>query len=353
MVERPKRRSSQSFRAVSVAPDALQFDVMNAARRLVVGSLGVVRGESILLIADRERKDMVAVLEHVALEIGASVTVLFLDDIGPRPHHTLPPAIAEAMTQSQASALLCGYDAGELTMRREIGQRADDLRLRHAHMVGLTARSLVPGFSIDPQRILDTTRTVRMRLRPDSTLRVRSPAGTDLEVELDPSARWWECSGVVRPGRWENFPSGRLSTTPARIEGVFVADGSVAESFGAQAGLLRHTPVAVEIAQGMLRTVRCADRNLERAIDEYLHSEANGTRIGLVHIGTNVGLREPLGEIICDLNLPGLHIGFGTPHSTRTGADWDSRVQLAMSGAAQDVDVDGAPLVRAARYLTA
>jgi leucyl aminopeptidase (aminopeptidase T) len=182
-------------------------------------------------------------------------------------------------------------------------------------------------------------------------LRVRSAAGTDIEVKLDPRHRWVEHSGVVRPGRWENLPSGKLHTAPARVDGVFVADASIGEHFGAAAGLLNRTPVRVDIEDSVLRRVRCDDRSLQREVDVYVHREPNGDRVGTVTLGTNVGLLGPTGELICDLNLPGLHVNFGSTIPEQTMASWSSRTQLPMTGAAHDVDLDGLPLLRAGRYL--
>jgi len=69
-----------------------------------------------------------------------------------------------------------------------------------------------------------------------------------------------------------------------------------------------------------------------------------------VSLGTNVGIYAPSGDIMCDQNLPGLHIGFGSPFPTRpaqrgTLAPAHGDVRNA------DVDLDGAPLLRHGRYL--
>ena len=132
-------------------------------------------------------------------------------------------------------------------MRHELLEAVKTLSLRHAHMVGISRKSLIAGFSVDHARVLAMTRAVRTRLRPDSLFRVRTPAGTDLEVRLDASMRWSEHVGVIRPGKWENLPSGKLSTCPGSVRGVFVADASMGEQFGQGVGVLDRTPVRVEL----------------------------------------------------------------------------------------------------------
>src|SRR5262249_35016101 len=149
-------------------------------------------------------------LAEVAAAAGAKATIFELEELEPRPVRHLPRVIGEELQRSQASVLLLGFVEGEQTMRFQILEEVRRLGLRHAHMVGVTRRSLLAGFSVDPARILDATRAVRTRLRPDSKLRLRTPGGSDLEVKLDPAYRWGEHVGVIRPGRWENLPSGEL-----------------------------------------------------------------------------------------------------------------------------------------------
>jgi leucyl aminopeptidase (aminopeptidase T) len=218
-------------------------------------------------------------------------------------------------------------------------------------MVGVGRKAMLESFRVDPQAILDVTRAVRTRLRPDSTLRLRSPAGSDLEVRLDPRHRWQERAGVVRPGRWENLPSGNLFTSPAEVTGSFVCDGSMGGAFGASAGVLARAPVRLDIRSSFCRSVHCVDRALAGAVESAMHVERNGDRVGIVILGTNVGIGEATGEVVADQNMPGLHLAFGATFHEQTGASWDASSQLSMAGTRADVDLDGAPLLRSGRYL--
>jgi leucyl aminopeptidase (aminopeptidase T) len=287
----------------------------------------------------------------VARTIGAEPSIHEIDSYGERPLRQLPDALRGSLARSQASVLLIGFDDGEVAMRHEVLDHVRAKRLRHAHMIGITRKSMIAGFSVDHARILDATRAVRTRLRPDSTLRLRTAAGSDLEVRLDPSARWTEHVGVIRPGRWENLPSGKLTSHPALVRGVFVADASVGGHFGEEAGLLERTPVRIEIEGGFCRRVSCVDRALQREIEAFLTREHNLPRVGSITLGTNVGILAPTGELIADLNLPGLHLSFGSSVPDQTGASWSTRAQLPVTCAAADVDLDGMPLLRSGRYM--
>ncbi|GEM_PF-413205 len=340
------RRSSGVMRL-----NTIDFDLVNAARRIVENSLGVVRGERMLIIVDRARHDIAPALVEVTRNLGAACELLILEDIEARPVREVPAVISAAMKNAQASILLVGFVDGEQPMRGDYLEAVRVLGLRHAHMVGVTKHSMLAGFSVDPARILDTTRAVRTRLRSDSVLKVRSLAGTNLTVKLNPSFRWAEHVGVIRPGRWENLPSGELMTSPGEISGLFVCDASMGGPFGQAAGLLTRSPVRFEIEANLVKSVSSSNHALQRDVESFLRSEHHADRVGTIVLGTNVGILKPVGELICDQNLPGLHLGLGSTFPDKTGAPSTTRAQLSLTAAGSDVDLDGAPLLRSGRYM--
>ena len=329
----------------------LDYDLASAARRVIESSLGVVAGDRVLIVVDGLRELLGATLAEMARSVGAEAEVVVLEKLARRPVRNLPEQLRAELSRAQASVLLIGFEEGELQMRVEYVKLVTELRLRHAHMIGVGRRTMLAGFSVDPQRILDATRAVRARLRPDSVLHLRSPFGSDLEVKLGPQCRWQERVGIVRPGRWENLPGGELFTCPADVNGVFVADASMGGPVGGTAGTLSRSPVKVEIKGGACRAVHCVDRGLATAVEGFLRAERNAVKVGMVVLGTNVGMREPTGEVVSDQNLPGLHLAFGATLAEQTGASWDAPTQLSMAASQADVDLDGAPLVRQSRYL--
>jgi leucyl aminopeptidase (aminopeptidase T) len=248
---------------------------------------------------------------------------------------------------------LTGYVDGESSMRAEMCNLVSEHRLRHGHMLTVQRKSMIEGFMVDPARIRDVSRAVRMRLRGDSVLRLRSPWGSDVEVRVDPACVVQERVGVVRPGRLENLPSGEIWSTPRDVNGVYVVNGTMGEKIGATAGSLAGKPIRFEIKNGLVKAVTCIDRALARAVEALLFSEVNGHRVGMFIIGTNVGMTSPTGDMIGDQNLPGLHLAFGKTFPQMTNATWDSRLQLVTMATEADVDLDGSPLLRNGRYAVA
>jgi aminopeptidase len=338
------RRSTLPVRVVD-------FELANAAKRVVHGALSVVPGERLVVVADEPRYEVGRAFVEAARALGASADVVAIERFGARPLRGLPSALSEALRNAQASILIVGLDDAEMGMRRELLELVRDVRLRHAHMIGLTRKALATGFSADPARVLDTTRAVRTRLRPRSVLRLRTAAGAELEVRLGPASVWSVHDGAIRAGRWENLPAGELTTSPEEVSGVYVADASLGGQIGAAAGLLTSKPVRVEIEGGICKRVACVDRALARQIEEFIGREHHLNRVGTITLGTNIGILGPTGEFVCDQNLPGLHIAFGSVIPELTGASYQTRSQLMMTCTQSDIDLDGAALMRKGRYL--
>lgn len=347
----PGPLSSRKVTTPHLRAPAVDFDLANAARRVIEGALGMVAGERVVLLADAARRDLGVALLETARVMGAKPVHIELDTLGDRPLRRVPDSVRAELEASQASVLLAGFEDGEQNMRFELVSLVHTLGLRHAHMIGVSRQSMLNGFSVDPARVSQATRAIRARLRPSSVLHLRTAAGSDLEIKLDPAYRWMEHVGIIRPGRWENLPSGEIVTAPGETRGVFVADASMGAHFGQLAGLLAAKPVRLEIEGGYCKTVRSNDRALQRDVERFMHAELYADRVGCISLGTNLGILAPIGDVSCDQNMPGLHIGFGSTFADQTGASWNARSQLTFTCALADVDLDGAPLLRHGRYM--
>ncbi len=330
---------------------AVDYDLLSAARRVVEGALSVVPGERLVILCDSERKQLAEAVKEAAILIKASAQVLDLDEHSSPPLKELPAVAQEALANAEASVFIARSGSDEVSLRRHVVELAKLHGLRHAHMLGLTPRTMIAGLAVDPRRIADTARQLRARLRPDAEVRLRSDAGSDLTVRLDPRFKWVENSGIIRPGRWLNLPAGELLTAPGSVEGTFVVNASITGIPGLDGRLLDATPLTLKFDGRRASDVSCGDKAAALAVDEYLRSGANYDRVGLISFGTNVGLSEPSGTLIVDQTLPGLHLALGMTLPELTGADWDSAGQLVLTACRADLDIDGRAIMRAGRYL--
>ena len=224
-------------------------------------------------------------------------------------------------------------------------------KLRHAHLVGVSRHSLLAGLAADPVDIARLSRAIRVRILPESTLAVRSPCGTDLRVRLEPWCRWYETSGVIQPGTKANLPAGELVTSPASVDGVYVADGCVADASGGLARDVQSEPVRAWFEGGRLRDVQGPDEELVDQMTAQVARTANLDRVGLVNFGTNLGMTEPAEDIFTSQKLPGLHLSLGLSFPQRTGASWNAMDWIAFTTRRCEIDIDGEAVMRNGRYL--
>ena len=79
-------------------------------------------------------------------------------------------------------------------------------------------------------------------------------------------------------------------------------------------------------------SVACANKALESEFWAYTHTDENSDRVGEFAIGTNIGVHRVIGNILQDEKFPGIHIAFGDPYGTHTGAPWKSKTHIDVVG---------------------
>lgn len=326
-----------------VSQSRVRTDEIESAARVVVGSaLRLSANERMAVITDRASSQVGFALAGAAERAGARVFVIDLDGHGMRPVKALPDLVVAELTACQASAFVASAGHAELGLRQHLLHVVKSFRLRHAHMPGITPLAFAHGMRIDYTRVRAHGQRLLEKLALARALEVNSAAGTRLQIELGPDTAWYPQLGVLEAGRWGNLPAGALYASPARIEGVFVANASVGEYFGQREGLLHDRPVRLSITAGRVRRVevpRC--RALELDIERMLGWAEGSDRVGLVAVGVNTGLTRATGEALVDQNLPGLHIAVGDPAARITGASYSAPTSFAACQSDATLLVDG------------
>ncbi len=318
----------------------------HAASVLVQSALKLRAGERVVVVEDA---GSVALADAIASAVetgGGWVKRSRLDRMttggsSGRPHKVMPELLLLALHDADASVFVASAPPAELSMRQALLHVVRQRRLRHAHMPGITEAAFAAGLRLDYAQVQRLGARVLARTAAARTLLTESAAGTSLLVALTPEARWLAQLGVLEPGEWGNLPAGALYTSPADVSGVFVADASVGEFFGAREGLLRPNPVRFLVDGGRVVDVQARSAQLRRDIEAMLGVSANSDRVGLVAIGVNAGIDGPIGNVLLDQNVPGLHIGIGDPAARATGAGWSAPTCFAACQASSRVLVDG------------
>jgi leucyl aminopeptidase (aminopeptidase T) len=317
----------------------------------VTDILHVAPNERVLIVHDQANDEIGRTLEQVVIERRASVKRLDAATMASRPWSRCPAAVLAALGNADVSVLALSDEEAEHEARHALASAATAARTRHVQMVGTGRKAFMASMIVTPERLFSILEALRAAMRPNSKFSVRSPAGTHIEIEMAPHLRWFADGGIVRPGQWIQIPYGALITCPASVSGTYVVDAAMGGGFGARLGLLSSRPVQLTLDAGRVKAVDCRDAGLKRHVEQFIQQGHGHERIGLLTLGANVGILSPLGEILHDEHMPGVHLALGDSLPARTGSHWSAQGQLAFAGADADVDLDGEPLMRHGRYV--
>jgi len=323
---------------------------MPGARNAVETCLAIQPGEKVTLIADRASGEVAASLDRALRERHAVATCFSIEALAARPLVAVPPEILASLEQADAGILCVQPQEGELTARRTIVGVVERRRIRYAHMVGVTPRIMCEGMRADYHRVDRLSQQLCERMPSARRLTVRTAAGTNFSATFDPAMAWVKTSGLINPRYWSNLPAGEAFTTPATVDGTFVCDGTAGDYFNAKYGTLDQSPLVLEIVGGRLKSATCDRADLQEDFWAYCHTDANSNRVGELAFGTNLGLREMIGILLQDEKVPGVHLAFGDPYGSQTGADWKSTTHIDVLTRDCDVWIDDTQVIERGRY---
>ena len=321
------------------------------ARNAIEVCLAVHPHEDVALIADEASAVVAASLAEALERVDAHTHAVRLEDVSTRPLKGAPPEVIDALEHADAGILCVQPRQGELSARMEIVAAVERRGIRYAHMVGITPAIMTQGMCADYQLVDRLSTRLCERMREATTLRVGTTAGTSLQASFDPDLAWIKTSGLISARYWSNLPAGEVFTTPASVDGVFVCNGTAGDYFGAKYGDLSDTPLTLEIAGGRLVSARCARTDLEEEFWRYCHSDGNSDRVGELAFGTNIALRQMIGILLQDEKIPGVHLAFGDPYGSQTGADWKSTTHVDVLTRDCDVWIDDEQVISSGQYL--
>jgi leucyl aminopeptidase (aminopeptidase T) len=100
-----------------------------------------------------------------------------------------------------------------------------------------------------------------------------------------------------------------------------------------------------------LVSAESANQQLQGDFWAYTHTDENSDRVGEFAIGTNIELKDIIGEILQDEKFPGVHIAFGNPYGEHTGAKWYSSTHIDVVGRNFDIWVDQEQIMQGGQFL--
>jgi aminopeptidase len=342
----PVSQTNQQLSTLSFDPE-----LTPGARNAVNVCLRIQPSEKVTLITDDATREIAASLVHELENLGAPYRAWVLEELSHRPLGDLPREIADDLDTSQVSIFAVQAQANELKSRMQMTDVVNRRKIRHAHMVNINHQIMLEGMRADFLKVDRISTKVVDIVRRAKQVRARTSAGTDLTADLNPEYRWLKTSGIISPDKWGNLPGGEVFTTPSEVNGTFVIDGVVGDWLCAKFGSLRENPLTIQVKGNRLTEAHSANRELEDDFWRYTHTDENSDRVGEFAIGTNIELKDVIGQILQDEKYPGVHIAFGNPYGAHTGAQWYSSTHIDVVGRNFDIWVDGAQIMRNGTFL--
>jgi aminopeptidase len=302
------------------------------AHNAVTTCLRIQPTEKVTLITDEACLQIAASLAAELDRIGCEWHAYVLEALASRPLSGMPDEILADMETSHVSIFAVQVQPNELRSRMQMTDVVNRRRMRHAHMVNITAEIMTQGMRADFLAVDRLSQAVLDRVREATYVRATTAAGTDIYAQLSPDYRWFKTSGIISPEKWGNLPGGECFTSPLEVNGVFVVDGVVGDFLCARYGILRATPLTIHIEANRITKVSSINKDLERDFWAYTHTDENSDRVGEFAIGTNIGVDHVIGNILQDEKFPGIHIAFGDPYGAHTGAPWKSSTHIDVVG---------------------
>jgi aminopeptidase len=321
------------------------------AHAAVFTCLRIEPSEKVTLITDRETTPIAAAIAAELSRNNGTWNAFVLEDLAQRPLKDMPAAVLEDMETSDISIFAVKVQQNELRSRMQMTEVVNRRRMRHAHMVNITPQIMCEGMRADFALVDQLSQKVIEKVRRASYIRATTAAGTDIRADLNPNYKWLKTSGIISREKWGNLPGGEIFTTPGEVNGTFVVDGVVGDYLCFRYGLLESAPLTIEIKGNRIVDCHSENRQLRDDFWAYTHTDENSDRVGEFAIGTNLGIKQVIGNILQDEKFPGIHIAFGNPYGEHTGAPWTSTTHIDVVGLRFNIWVEEEQIMRDGRFL--
>ncbi len=339
---------------MSEKKNAVPFEQWTPVERVRYGAenavrcMGVTAQDRVFILTDHAREAIAQQVAAAARERQAQVSLHFLEDYGKRPLTAFSDKLRTDLLQARptVSYYIATAQPGEIAFRIPLLPfLANELKVRHGHMIGIDERLMVEGMCADYEEVFRLTNEVYDLVRSARTIHVTSAKGSDVTATFHQDWRWMPCHGRYHTqGQWGNLPEGEVYTAPATVNGVLVCE-VLGDYFSEKYGVLKQ-PLVLQVKDGYVTEVHSENEALAREFHDYLFSVPNGNRAGEFAIGTLTSLKQLSGNLLQDEKMPGLHVAFGNPYPQFTGATWDSTIHVDVIPTCCTIEVDGREIMR-------
>ena len=307
--------------------------------------------EKVCVITDEATLEIAAAIVEELEKLGSPHRVWVLEDLAERPLKDLPPEILADLETSQVSIFAVWAQSERTALAHAddgCGESEQDPARAHGeHQPADHAGRHAGGFSESGPAERESDRHGAQGTAGAGDHGGGNGPDGGFESELP----WLKTSGIITPEKWGNLPGGEIFTTPGEVNGTFVIDGVVGDYLCTKFGNLQGTPLTIHMKKNRLTEAHSENRELEDDFWKYTHTDENSDRVGEFAIGTNIDLKEVIGQILQDEKYPGVHIAFGNPYGAHTGAEWDSSTHIDVVGRKFNIWVDDEQIMQDGKFL--
>lgn len=199
---------------------------LTATRNVMKQCLAVKPNESVLIVTDPTRSNLVGIFQEAAREITNKVEVVSVKGMTENAQEP-PEKIAQKMLEADVALLVTTYSLSHTKARK----KACAAGCRIASMPGITLDMIRRTLLADYSQIAKLSDKLARILTNGQTAKLTSPAGTNLQLTLETRLGESDNGLYTQTGSFGNLPAGEACIGPleGKTNGSLVIDGAIAD----------------------------------------------------------------------------------------------------------------------------
>jgi aminopeptidase len=271
--------------------------LIDGARTAIYTSMGVKKGELVLILTDTEKEAIGEALFEMAKEARAEAIIV---KMLPRSRHgeEPPKPIAEMMKNADVVIAPTQFSVTHTQARK----RANRAGARIATMPGIIQKMMSSGgMTADFKEVEKEIKRLAKILEGTKKIKITTEIGTDLEVSVE-DRRWYMDTGIChKKGEFMNLPAGEVFIAPKEgtADGKLIIDGAFWE--------MLENPVIIDVKKGYANRI-AGTKEIAKQISK---RGKEGRNIAEVGIGMNPKAKI-IGNVLEDEKVKGtVHVALG------------------------------------------
>ncbi|MBI4428522.1 MAG: aminopeptidase [Ignavibacteriales bacterium] len=279
----------------------ISLELFSAAQVAVRDCVGVRSDEQVLVITDEPLRTIGYAMWKAAKDLGCEVMIV---EILPRRTNGEEPPSQVAALMKMVDVVFC--PTSKSLTHTDSRRAASAQGVRVVTLPGVTEEIMVRCMNADYHRIAERTQKLCSMMEKTSTIRVKAPRGTDINLPIKGRTAHASTGLFREKGQWGNLPTGESYLAPleGQSNGLVVVDGSMASI-----GMVKE-PIRIEVKDGFATEITGGkeSQKLRELLEPHGLDARNVAEFG---IGTN-DKAILTGNILEDEKVMGtIHIAFG------------------------------------------